>query len=83
MLVSMVLQNSKDRVCTAERLAAFVNFLEASEDYQMVKLDEWSSFYEFSLQVKDLSEYVDDGSSAWPVMMDDFVEYLEKHQEKK
>ena len=83
MLVSMVLQNSKDRVCTAERLAAFVAFLEASEDYQMVKLDEWSSFYEFSLQVKDLSEYVDDGSSAWPVMMDDFVEYLEKHKEKK
>ena len=83
MLVKMVLKNSKDRVCTVERLAAFAAFLEASEDYQKVKLDEWTSFYEFSLEVKDLSEYVDDGSLAWPVMIDDFVEYLEKQKEKK
>lgn len=62
-----------------DRVDSFCQFLESSEDYSRVTLDQWSSFLDFSIECEDLSNY-DESSSAWPVLIDEYVEYMEKQQ---
>ena len=72
----------KDRV-DGERLDSFCQFLEAAgEPYARITMDQWTSFLDFSLEVPDVSNY-DEGTSAWPVMIDEYVEYLMEQQQQQ
>jgi len=72
MLAPMIL---KDRL-PEERMSSFVEFLNQTTDksYDRITLDQWMSFYDFSKECPNLNEY-DEESSAWPVLIDDFVDY--------
>lgn len=65
----------KDRV-TPERLSGFQEFLKATKekDYNSITQDQWMSFLDFSQECEDLSEY-DEENSAWPLLIDDFVDF--------
>lgn len=54
--------------------ASFHQFLEQSK-YRVINKDQWCNVLEFSRTIKpDLSNYDEDG--AWPVLLDEFVEWL-------
>lgn len=59
-----------------DRLTTFCTFLEKSQ-YTRITLDQWTSFLDFCYDVEDLSAY-DLDSSAWPVLIDEYVEYMEE-----
>lgn len=66
-----------------ERVTTFCKFLSQSEDiaYKNTTLDQWMSFYDFSMEnPDDLSGY-DEDESAWPCMIDDYVDFMEQMQE--
>lgn len=71
-LMALVL---KDRI-PQDRLTAFSRFLEQTSSYSRITLDQWTSFLDFCLECEDLSTY-DEANSAWPVLIDEFVEYME------
>jgi hypothetical protein len=71
-LLPMVL---KDRVAK-DRLTTFLEFLESCTEYGRITLDQWTSFLDFCLEVPDLKDY-DESTSAWPVLLDEYVEYME------
>lgn len=59
-------------------LTDFLNFLEKSP-YKVLNKDQWCNLLEFSRVIlPDLSNYDVDG--AWPVILDEFVEWLRKNQ---
>lgn len=77
-LLQMVL---KDRV-PGDRLDSFCEFLSSMEgkleqQYNRITLDQWASFWDFCVECEDLSAY-DQSSSAWPVLIDEYVEYMEE-----
>lgn len=74
-LVAMVL---KDRI-PKDRLESFQKFLESSKDYSRITADQWTSWLDFCYECEDLSTY-DEATSAWPVLIDEYVEYMEKQQ---
>ena len=78
-LVQMVL---KDRV-PADRLESFGAFLIDTKDesYSRITLDQWTSFLDFCYEVEDIADY-DEATSAWPVLIDEYVEYLENLEKK-
>ncbi|XP_071483960.1 DCN1-like protein 4 [Diadema antillarum] len=56
----------------------FYQFLEQSR-YKVINKDQWCNILEFSRAIRaDLSNYDEDG--AWPVMLDEFVEWFRTHQ---
>jgi len=67
----------KDRV-DHERLSTWNEFLEQTtgESYSRITLDQWSSFLEFCYEVNDLEKDFDEENSAWPVLIDEYVEYM-------
>jgi Cullin binding len=65
-----------------DRLETFCTFVETQNSYTRITLDQWTSFLDFCLAVPDLSQY-DESSSAWPVLIDEYVEYMEEQQKKK
>jgi DCN1-like protein 1/2 len=71
-LIEMVLKGRLD----PERVSSFIAFLNKTEDtsYNTITLDQWLSFFDFSKECKDLNDY-DEENSAWPVLIDDFVDY--------
>ena len=66
----------KDRI-PQDRVDTFCTFLEKSKGYTRITLDQWTSFLDFCHDVEDLSAY-DQDSSAWPVLIDEYVEYMEE-----
>ncbi|GAM22996.1 hypothetical protein SAMD00019534_061710 [Acytostelium subglobosum LB1] len=53
---------------------SFIKFLRNTKSYKVINMDQWVCFLEFSKTVKgDLSNY--DESEAWPLLIDDFVEF--------
>jgi len=57
----------------------WMEFLEQSGNKSDIPKDTWNMLWEFHLTTRgNLSNYVDDG--AWPVMIDEFVEYLNKNK---
>ncbi|ORY51387.1 DUF298-domain-containing protein [Rhizoclosmatium globosum] len=61
----------------------FIEYLDDEEgpgsNVKVVTMDQWKSFYDFSTSVKDdLSNY--DESSAWPVLLDEYVEYVRENR---
>ncbi|XP_044761819.1 DCN1-like protein 4 isoform X2 [Coccinella septempunctata] len=58
----------------------FSQFLEQSK-YKVINKDQWCNILEFSKTISiDLSNYDVDG--AWPVMLDEFVEWLREYRAK-
>ncbi|XP_037940268.1 DCN1-like protein 4 [Teleopsis dalmanni] len=61
--------------------AQFAQFLDQSK-YKVINKDQWCNILEFSRTINvDLSNYDIDG--AWPVMLDEFVEWLRLQRTKK
>jgi len=53
----------------------FCEFLRQSGKYKVINKDQWSCFLEFTRNVQgDLSNY--DTNEAWPLLIDEFVEYI-------
>jgi hypothetical protein len=76
LLLDMVL---KDRV-PKDRLESFCQFLKSSEGYERVTQDQWASFLDFSIECGDDLSSFDESTSAWPVLIDEYVEYMEQSQ---
>jgi DCN1-like protein 4/5 len=56
--------------------ADFAEFLNLPKAPRVINKDQWFNILEFSRTINvDLSNYSIDG--AWPVLLDDFVEYLQ------
>lgn len=68
----------KERI-SQDRLDTFCQFLEKNQGYTRITLDQWTSFLDFCYDVEDLSSY-DLDSSAWPVLIDEYVEYMEEQE---
>jgi len=73
-LLKMVLEGRVDE----ERLSSFAEFLEqlSGEANSRVTLDQWTSFLEFCIECKDIETDYDEDTSAWPVLLDEYVEYM-------
>lgn len=64
-----------------ELFSSFHQFLEKSK-YKVINKDQWCNILEFSRAIRpDLSNYDEDG--AWPVMLDEFVEWFRMRQEQQ
>lgn len=58
----------------------FAEFLEQPKSPRVINKDQWNNIFEFSRTISsDLKNYSIDG--AWPVLLDDFVEYLQKKRQ--
>lgn len=62
-----------------DRTESFCEFLESKDHYEKITLDQWTSFLDFSFEVTDLENY-DESTSAWPVMLDEYVEFMEEQR---
>ena len=62
-----------------ERVPSLCKFLQQPDNtYTCITMDQWCSFFDFNMEVgTDISHY-DESTSAWPVLIDEFVEYLAK-----
>jgi len=83
-LLKMVLAEGR---ITSHRLNTFCEFLETTKDesYAKITLDQWRSFLDFSYEYPDakaLKSY-DESVSAWPVLIDEYCEYMEEQGKKK
>ena len=65
-----------------DRLDSFCDFVESQESYTRITLDQWTSFLDFCYECEDLSSY-DESTSAWPVLIDEYVEFMEERQKNK
>ena len=74
-LLKLVLQERIPK----DRLETFCTFLEKNDQYQRITLDQWTSFLDFCYECEDLSNY-DESTSAWPVLIDEYVDYMEEQQ---
>jgi hypothetical protein len=79
-LLPMVLKGRLTAACDKDRLTLFLEFLEVGDNdqqlYSRITLDQWTSFLDFCLEVPNLENY-DESTSAWPVLIDEYVEYVE------
>ncbi|KAH1101729.1 hypothetical protein GLYMA_13G155900v4 [Glycine max] len=57
-------------------------YLKIQNDYRALNIDHWRNFYRFFKEVSltDLRSY--DSSQAWPVILDNFVDWLKEKEEK-
>lgn len=81
-LVVALLKLVLDGRIPSDRLDSFLAFLSSNSGYQRITLDQWTSFLDFCVECEDLSAY-DESTSAWPVMIDEYVEYLEEQSKMK
>jgi len=81
MVVALMDMILKGRI-PEDRLETFRSFVETQKTYTRITLDQWTSFLDFCYECEDLSTY-DESNSAWPVLIDEYVEYMEEQQKKK
>lgn len=81
LVVALLKMVVKGRIAE-ERLDTFCEFVESQESYSRITLDQWTSFLDFCYECEDLSTY-DESSSAWPVLIDEYVDFMEAKQKKK
>lgn len=62
------------------QVSLFVEYLKNQNDYKVVNMDQWMGFFRFCNEISfpSLSDY--DPELAWPLILDNFVEWL---REKK
>ena len=66
----------------APHLTLFLEFLATQPDTMAISSDQWESFLMFNTNVSlDMDGY--DDSSAWPVLLDEYVEWREEKDGKK
>lgn len=60
-------------------LTAFQTFLKEQQDYKRLTLDQWQGFLRFCEEtLPDMSNF--DESQAWPLLMDNFVDWAKGQQ---
>ena len=61
-----------------KRLTTWIEFLEQlkGDNYSRITLDQWTSFLDFCVECEDLDTDYDEENSAWPVLIDEYVEYM-------
>ncbi|WJX95981.1 hypothetical protein P8452_77239 [Trifolium repens] len=57
-----------------------IDYLKIQNDYRALTMDHWRNFYRFFKEVSftDLERY--DSSQAWPVIIDNFVEWMKENE---
>eukprot|EP00541_Cyclophora_tenuis_P007094 CAMPEP_0116566758 /NCGR_PEP_ID=MMETSP0397-20121206/14629_1 /TAXON_ID=216820 /ORGANISM="Cyclophora tenuis, Strain ECT3854" /LENGTH=232 /DNA_ID=CAMNT_0004093673 /DNA_START=180 /DNA_END=878 /DNA_ORIENTATION=- len=80
-LVTALLHLVLNERIAGDRLSTFISFLESAKGYTRITLDQWVSFLDFCYECEDLSTY-DEANSAWPVLIDEYVEYMEQQARK-
>lgn len=64
-----------------DRVGPFISFLQQTDNsFSCITMDQWCSFFDFSVEVGDDVSNYDESTSAWPVLIDEFVDYLSKQQ---
>ncbi|PPR96377.1 hypothetical protein GOBAR_AA24290 [Gossypium barbadense] len=58
----------------------FIEYLKIQSDYKVINLDQWMGFFRFCNEISfpDLSNY--DPDLAWPLVLDNFVEWMQAKQ---
>jgi Cullin binding len=60
-----------------KRVESFCKFLQRPDcTYTCITMDQWCSFFDFNIEVGDDISNYDESTSAWPVLIDEFVDYL-------
>ncbi|CAL5376160.1 unnamed protein product [Camellia sinensis] len=56
------------------------DYLKIQNDYKVINMDQWTSFLQFCHQISfpDLKNY--DTTEAWPLILDDFVEWMREEK---
>ena len=64
--------------------AVVVFYVCCHESYSKITLDQWRSFLDFSQEFPDEGSLMgyDESESAWPVLIDEYVEFMEKKAKK-
>lgn len=66
-------------------LSSWISFIRANNEknkYKIISKDVWEQVFELAKEVKpDFSNY-DENEGAWPVILDEFVEYQKKNSKK-
>ncbi|XP_059641385.1 uncharacterized protein LOC132283459 isoform X1 [Cornus florida] len=59
---------------------SFVNYLRTQIDYKVINMDQWMGFFRFCNEINfsDLRNY--DAELAWPLILDNFVEWVRAKQ---
>jgi hypothetical protein len=81
MVIALLKMVAKGRI-PSDRLDTFCAFIDDQTSYTRITLDQWTSFLDFCYECEDLSTY-DESTSAWPVLIDEYVEYMEGQQKMK
>ncbi|CAL5373491.1 unnamed protein product [Camellia sinensis] len=58
------------------QVALFTKYLKIQNDYKVINMDQWTSFLQDKLS--DLKNY--DTTEAWPLILDDFVEWMREEK---
>ncbi|OIW16949.1 hypothetical protein TanjilG_08339 [Lupinus angustifolius] len=58
----------------------FVEYLKSQNDYKVINMDQWLGFFRFCNEITfpTLSDY--DADLAWPLILDNFVEWIREKQ---
>eukprot|EP00245_Coleochaete_scutata_P013975 TRINITY_DN5826_c0_g1_i1.p1 TRINITY_DN5826_c0_g1~~TRINITY_DN5826_c0_g1_i1.p1 ORF type:complete len:220 (+),score=58.85 TRINITY_DN5826_c0_g1_i1:167-826(+) len=71
-MMEIVLENN-------QHLSSFIDFLKEQKEYKAINLDQWMAFLRFRDEVQlDLVNY--DENMAWPLLMDNYVEWARQRQ---
>ncbi|CAL0325646.1 unnamed protein product [Lupinus luteus] len=64
------------------QVKSLIEYLKIQTDYRALTMDHWRNIYRFFKEVSflDLQSY--DSSQAWPVILDNFVEWLKGKEDK-
>ena len=70
-MLKLLYNNSNQKSSLISHLC---NYLVSQTEYKAVNKDQWNSFYDFCATTISLEDY--DATGSWPVMIDEFVEWL-------
>ncbi|XP_031129592.1 DCN1-like protein 4 [Ipomoea triloba] len=62
------------------QVGAFVQYLQTQSEYKVINMDQWMGFYRFCNEISfpDFSNY--DPELAWPLVLDNFVDWVRANQ---
>jgi len=82
-LVVLLLKMVLSTRIPSDRLNSFCDYVENHQkSYTRITLDQWTSFLDFCYECVDLSSY-DESISAWPVLIDEYVEHMQEVNVRK